>query len=52
MNRKSATVSLALASAVINPDGCVAARSIDPDFRKRWAIDEQLGALRQAGGST
>jgi peroxiredoxin len=40
------------ATFAIDPDGCIAARFIDPDFRKRWSIEELLAALRQAGSST
>jgi peroxiredoxin len=37
------------ATFVIGRDGLVKARFVDPDFRKRMAIDDLLAALRDAG---
>jgi peroxiredoxin len=35
------------ATFVVGPDGTIAARFIDPDFRRRMEIDDVLAALRQ-----
>lgn len=37
------------ATFVVGRDGLVKARFVDPDFRKRMAIDDLLAALRSAG---
>ena len=37
------------ATFVVGRDGMVKARFVDPDFRKRMAIDDLLAALRSAG---
>jgi peroxiredoxin len=37
------------ATFVVGRDGLVKARFVDPDFRKRMAIDDLLAALRKAG---
>jgi peroxiredoxin len=37
------------ATFVVGPDGRVAARQVDPDFRKRMEIEDILRALRAAG---
>lgn len=37
------------ATFVVGRDGLVKARFVDPDFRKRMAIDDLLAALRDAG---
>jgi peroxiredoxin len=37
------------ATFVVGPDGLVAARYIEPDYRQRMAIDTLIQALRQAG---
>jgi hypothetical protein len=34
------------ATFVVGQDGCVKARFIDPDYRKRMAIEDLLAALR------
>jgi peroxiredoxin len=39
------------AAFVVGRDGLVKARFVDPDFRKRMAIDDLLDALRAAGRS-
>jgi peroxiredoxin len=39
------------AAFVVNRDGLVKARFVDPDFRKRMAIDDLLDALQAAGRS-
>jgi peroxiredoxin len=38
------------ATFVVGQDGCVVARFIDPDYRKRMAEEDLLAALRQARG--
>jgi peroxiredoxin len=35
------------ATFVVGADGFIAARSVDPDYRKRMQTDELLAALRQ-----
>ena len=37
------------ATFVVGTDGRVAARFIDPDFRRRMPIEELLAALKRAG---
>ena len=37
------------ATFVVGTDGRVAARFIDPDFRRRMSIEELLAALKRAG---
>jgi peroxiredoxin len=37
------------ATFVVSTDGRVAARFIDPDFRRRMSIEELLAALEAAG---
>jgi peroxiredoxin len=37
------------AAFVVGHDGLVTARFVDPDFRKRMAIDDLVGALKAAG---
>jgi peroxiredoxin len=36
------------ATFVVGPDGKVKARFVDPDYRKRMAIEEMIAALRSA----
>jgi len=36
------------ATFVVNSDGTVAARYVDPDHRRRMEIDDMLAAVRQA----
>jgi len=36
------------ATFVVAPDGRVAARFVDPDYRRRMAIDDLIAALRHA----
>jgi peroxiredoxin len=37
------------ATFVVGRDGRVKARFVDPDYRKRMAVEELLGALEKAG---
>jgi peroxiredoxin len=37
------------ATFVVGTDGRVAARFVDPDFRRRMSIEELLAALKGAG---
>ena len=39
------------ATFVVDQDGCVVARFIDPDYRHRMAVDDLLKALREASAS-
>lgn len=36
------------ATFVVGADGCVKARFVDPDYRRRMDVDEMIAALRQA----
>ncbi len=37
------------ATFVVGTDGRVAARFVDPDYRRRMAIEDMLDALKSAG---
>ena len=37
------------ATFVVGRDGLVKARFVDPDFRRRMAVEELIAALKQAG---
>ena len=37
------------ATFVVGRDGFVKARFVDPDFRRRMAVEELIGALKAAG---
>ena len=37
------------ATFIVTPDGIVAARRVDPDYRRRMDLDALLAAIRQAG---